>query len=537
MATAFPIDTIAFKNIKFHEKLGEGAFGSVHRVTFSGFLISNQFNGYKQAAAKTVFKLEEREIQVMSQLHHNNIVKLVGFSEAGPIHVILMEYAPNGSLHDYLSDPSKPLTNELKRKWIKESALAIQYLHRHDFLHRDIKGSNCILFEDNLLKITDFGLARKIDHSQTTSSQKGTNRYMAPEIHRGNEHSKPADIYAYGMLTLEICTRNEPFEGTEWQTVVFEVGSGRLKPSVPEYCPRDLADIMLQCWNYDPKQRPTIGSIVQALCTWSLEREIKPPHRAHRIACSPHNGDLVTYGRNRINIHDSDGKYKMSFTPTEQDSNKPIRVIDICVSPQGDILVVGAKSKFIHVFDKQGKYLHCFNTLTQGEDENTHSIAMDREGNVLVGDSTRDIITIHTYPDGSVVKKIKCSIAIDRSMVVNNKNQILIHSDTSGSVYSKVAAIDYLGNEVFSFTPKIDEDVTGTVVWPHGIVCDDEDNIYVAMMVSMEENTGHIHAYSPTGTFLQCIAKGLYNPRDLSMTPDGSLVLANQTTILIYSLQ
>ncbi|XP_072020356.1 mitogen-activated protein kinase kinase kinase 20-like [Amphiura filiformis] len=274
MATAFPIDTIGFKNIKFHEKLGEGAFGSVHRVTFSG-IFSNQFNGYRQAAAKSVFKLEEREIEVMSQLHHKNIVKLIGFSEAGPIHVILMEYAPNGSLHDYLSDSSKPLTNELKRKWIKESALAIQYLHRHNFLHRDIKGSNCILFEDNLLKIADFGLARKIDHSQTTSSQKGTNRYMAPEIHRGNEHgravySKPADIYAYGMLTLEICTRNEPFEGTEWQTVVFEVGSGRLKPSVPATCPKELGDIMQQCWNYDPKQRPTIGSIVQGILYYKI---------------------------------------------------------------------------------------------------------------------------------------------------------------------------------------------------------------------------------------------------------------------------
>ncbi|XP_072023208.1 uncharacterized protein [Amphiura filiformis] len=281
-----------------------------------------------------------------------------------------------------------------------------------------------------------------------------------------------------------------------------------------------------------------------ALCTWSLEREIKPPQCAECIACSPHNGDLVTYGyRNKkIDIHDSDGKYKMSFTPTEQDSNKPICVIDICVSPQGDILVVGDESKFIHVFDKQGKYLHCFKTLTKGEDENTdvrlECIAIDREGNVLVGDRKRDSITIHTYPDGRVVKKIKCSIGYNPRMVVNSKNQILIHSRPSGSMYRRrVVAIDNSGNEVFSFTPKIDEDVTGRKVWPRGIVCDDEDNIYVAMMVLDVVYTGHIHAYSPTGTFLQCIAKGLYYPRNLSMTPDGSLVLANCTTIQIYSLK
>ncbi|XP_072023211.1 interleukin-1 receptor-associated kinase 4-like, partial [Amphiura filiformis] len=158
MATAFPIDTIEFKNIKLREKIGEGGFGAVNRVTFKGYF-SKRFKGYKQAAAKSVFKLEEREIQVMSQLHHKNIVKLIGFSKAAATHIILMEYAPNGSLHDYLFDNSKPLGNELKQKWAKESALAIQYLHDRNYLHRDIKPSNCLLFEDCLLKLCDFGIA------------------------------------------------------------------------------------------------------------------------------------------------------------------------------------------------------------------------------------------------------------------------------------------------------------------------------------------------------------------------------------------
>ena len=183
-----------------------------------------------------------------------------------------MEYAPNGSLHDYIADESKPLQNGLKKKWMQESASAIQYLHGQNYLHRDIKPQNCLLFEGNLLKLCDFGLTRVIEESQTTSSQKGTHRYMAPELHRGNErgraiYSKATDIYAFGMLILEILTRKPPFQGWEWHKVIFEVGSGA-KPTIPDDCPEDLASIMQGCWNTNPRQRPTIEYIVEGMSVW-----------------------------------------------------------------------------------------------------------------------------------------------------------------------------------------------------------------------------------------------------------------------------
>ena len=263
MGASNSVDKIDTKNIVFHETIGEGGFGSVKRVSFK-----KPHKGYKEAAGKTViYELGIKEVEIMSQMKHPNIVTLLGVCQTGGAHLIVMEYAPNGSLHDYLSDKSKPLPYELVKKWAKEAARAIQYLHGQNVLHRDIKPQNCLLFEEGQLKLCDFGLAREIDESQTTSSQKGTVRYMAPEIHRGNEHgravySKPADIYGYGMLLLEICTRKPPFEELEWFRVVFEVGNGA-KPTIPDDCPKDLADIMRPCWNTDPKQRPIIASIVE----------------------------------------------------------------------------------------------------------------------------------------------------------------------------------------------------------------------------------------------------------------------------------
>ncbi|XP_072045000.1 uncharacterized protein [Amphiura filiformis] len=535
-------------NIDLHEIIGEGGFGSVRRVSFK-----NPYKGYKEAAGKTVvYGLGKKEVEIMSQLSHPNIVNFLGICETGGSNIILMEYAPNGSLHDYLNDPSKPLPYELQKKWANESALAIRYLHGQNFLHRDIKPQNCLLFQDNLLKLCDFGLAREIEESQTTSSQKGTYRYMAPEIHVGNKHgraifSKPADVWAYGMVLLEICTRKPPFEHLEWHRVVFEVGSGN-KPSIPEDCPKDLSDIIQQCWNSDPKQRPTMTFIVTALHGyWSLDREIHPEHEGKQlgcdhIACCP-NGDMVMSYLNQLYLLDGDGKCKMELMSTETDSSKHIgRVYNICVSPTGYVFVVSEFCRFIHVFSAEGQYLHCF---TPDEDPNTSSkwkcLAIYKEGRLLVSDRERGYITIHRCPDGRVLNKIKCSIGYRPSTVVNSKNQILIHCLPPGSEYSKVVAIDDSGNEVFSFIPKIDEDMAGGHVVPLGIVCDEKDYIYVAMLrvakSATVDNTGHIHRYSPTGTFLQSIARGLYNPSDLSIAPDGSLVVADETSILKYTLK
>ncbi|XP_072043457.1 uncharacterized protein [Amphiura filiformis] len=263
-------------NIDFHEQLGEGAFGTVNRITFK-----KPFKGYTEAAAKSVYSLREEEVVIMRQLHHRHIVALLAFYKKGPLNMIILEYATNGSLHDYLSDQSKPLPDDLKLKWMREAASAIEYLHSLNFLHRDIKANNCLLCADHVLKLCDFGLACAIHHSQSSSSIRGTYRYMSPEIHKGNErgkgvYSKPGDIYAYGMLMLEIYTRELPFVGMEWQTLVFRVCGGE-QPAIPESCPESLSDLMRQCWSMDLKRRPTIEDVIKVLSSCvSIGQDIQP---------------------------------------------------------------------------------------------------------------------------------------------------------------------------------------------------------------------------------------------------------------------
>ncbi|XP_072043455.1 uncharacterized protein [Amphiura filiformis] len=555
-------EIVDYNNLQFHEKLGEGGGGTVNRVTFN-----TPFKGYTEAAAKSVWELPKAEVEIMCKLQHPNIVPMLGFYKNGPINVILLEYAPNGSLHDYLKDPSKPLSQQLTHKWLREVADALEYLHDQHVLHRDIKAQNCLLFDDNVLKLCDFGIAREIDRSQTTSEQKGTHRYMAPEILRGNEqgrgiYSKPSDIYAYGMLTLEIVTRKPPFEGMEWQTVMFSVcGGGR--PKIPPECPDHLSHIIQHCWRDDPKRRPTIEDIKEELHKPSEITTTRYTRRPMwittpfftdtaytRVQCCP-NGNMVVCGQIPYQLHmlNSDGEHITQLTTKAQ--GKLGVVQDIAVSSQGYIVAISLYSRFVHVFNSNGTYLHYFSILAAAENFNTkvnpRCVTLDRDGHVLVGDYVRELITIHTCPEGKLVKRIQCCFL---GMAVNSKNKIVhtLKCESPSWMCNAVAVIDNAGNKVLRFTPTIHVDaipgeMSGDKIVARCIVCDPLDRIYVAMCIYKKgtcrliPNTGHLHQYSRTGAFMRCIDRGIFMPLDLAIASDGtSLIIANGDSILIYKV-
>ena len=249
-----------------------------------------------------------------------------------------------------------------------------------------------------------------------------------------------------------------------------------------------------------------------------------------------------------LHIIDSKGKWKSMLTvPDEADPEKQLGDIwDIAVSSEGYILVLDSTKyvkKYVKVFTNEGKYHSCFSTLTANDDPGTRVslrfITIDKEGRVLVGDRFRGIITLHSCPDGEIVNTMKYewNPTYKGSISVNSKEQILHHFTPTGELGSRVEAIDYTGDEVFSFLPQIEKNITDRKVCPGGIVCDTHDNIYVAMCSTLKDRTGHVHKHSLTGEFMECIVDGLHHPLGLSITTDNSsLVIANDNSVLVYSL-
>ena len=173
------LQVIPFTNLSFHRSIGRGNFSEVYHIKFKKL-----YRGNTEAAAKKLLISSSEEIEMLGSLSHQHIVTVFGIAYNHPMSYLVLELAPHGSLHDYLMmNKLQPVPEDLVRKWLKESALAIEHLHDNNVLHMDIKSQNCLLFHNFTLKLCDFGLASKLtDQGLTQATFKGTWRFCAPEI-------------------------------------------------------------------------------------------------------------------------------------------------------------------------------------------------------------------------------------------------------------------------------------------------------------------------------------------------------------------
>eukprot|EP01018_Ginkgo_biloba_P011265 Gb_28650 [translate_table: standard] len=196
----------ATRNFDASNKLGEGGFGQVYKGTIK--------NGKTVAVKKLslgqsprVIAEFESEVKLISNVHHRNLVRLLGCCNK---RMLVYEYMPNGSLDRVLfGENGKCLSWEQRLEIIVGTARGVAYLHE-DFhvriIHRDIKCSNILLDENFYPKIEYFGLARLLpgDQSHLSTRFAGTLGYTAPEHAIHGQLTEKADTYSYGVVVLEI---------------------------------------------------------------------------------------------------------------------------------------------------------------------------------------------------------------------------------------------------------------------------------------------------------------------------------------------
>ena len=270
--------TINESELTYHEQVGRGATADVFRVTWK----SNKYGEIEAAAKKIhVFKGEDvaskigGEISYLQDLNNENIIRYYGHVVTPTYVVIVTEYAAQGSLFDYLKDKST-LQKDVKKKWMFQAAESIRFLARNNVVHRDIKSPNFLITANGDLKLSDFGIAKNLTSTKTTVSSKGTVKWLAPEVFTEEKLSPKADIFALGVVFWELETCEEPYEGKSQEHVMFKVGTGDLRPKIPEDCQPALRNLIQQCWNRDRNRRPDINNVVSRLYAIFQTRKYVP---------------------------------------------------------------------------------------------------------------------------------------------------------------------------------------------------------------------------------------------------------------------
>ena len=206
-----PWELFIFNN----RKLGEGSFASVYLGKWrETFVVAKVLNIISEKDKMLVL----REIEIMTKLHHPNIVQFLGYID-NPF-ILVMEYIPNNDLLEHIN--KKTLKLREKKNIMRDILQGLGYIHNrrpYSLIHRDIKPTNILLTNSKVAKITDFGLSKLINNSNLTgeqinininsdlSSDVGTERYMAPEILKNPHNTKytnKIDIYSCGILLYEL---------------------------------------------------------------------------------------------------------------------------------------------------------------------------------------------------------------------------------------------------------------------------------------------------------------------------------------------
>lgn len=246
------------------EVIGMGAFSEVRRAVH---LSSGQ-----ERAVKIVYKMQlnekdetriMKEVTILRQLDHPNIVKVYEYFKDAKFIYIVMELVSGGELFTRIQALNH-FTERKAGEIFMQVMAAINYLHKKDIVHRDIKAENIMLDDNDVVKIIDFGTARACGKNQKMTINRSNPYYVAPEVIAG-KYDRKCDIWSCGVLLYILLTGLPPFKGRNENEIMEAISSHKLPTEAKEF--KDLSepakDLIMKMLEPNPKKRLSALEVLQ----------------------------------------------------------------------------------------------------------------------------------------------------------------------------------------------------------------------------------------------------------------------------------
>eukprot|EP00794_Sanderia_malayensis_P016812 gene16812-18508_t len=245
--------------------LGQGAYGTVYcGLTSRGRMVAVkqvELDRTHTKEAEKLYKILQNEINVLKCLDHKCIVKFIGTSMDDNIVNIFMEHISGGSLALILKRFGA-LKERVFKRYTRQILSGVAYLHEKGIVHRDIKGANIMLSSGGIVKLIDFGCAKRLNLSLSQCSQsgnscKGTPFWMAPEVIRGIGNNFKSDIWSVGCTVYEMATCKPPWYGSPCAAMYAIASYSAEIPNLPEHFSDESRHFVECCLIRLPEDRPT----------------------------------------------------------------------------------------------------------------------------------------------------------------------------------------------------------------------------------------------------------------------------------------
>lgn len=205
------METFDLKHYKIDKrKIGKGAFSSVYKGIN---LKNNQTVAIKKINSDLISKMKnyiKREIKVMNNLNHKNVLKLYNVIYENNNIYLILEYCKYGDLSLFLKN--KKLKESVVKGFLYQIVSGLKYLHKKNIFHRDLKPQNILVDNNFNLKITDFTFAKENMEENMSQTMCGSPLYMAPEILNYQEYNSKTDLWSVGIIMYEMLIGSTPYK-------------------------------------------------------------------------------------------------------------------------------------------------------------------------------------------------------------------------------------------------------------------------------------------------------------------------------------